>query len=819
MKRIIVILSFAIFCCAGAFAAGVPDSSFSFNGKAFAGFGRGNDSAEKSALCADGSMIVLGRAGRGVSYSYALVKFTPQGAADASFGNDGVVDLNLASFNIPSLYSEAVDLAVGPDCSAYVAGGHGPDMSVGKYSPSGALVQVFDGGETGFLLNGVIQALTIQPDGSVLAVGNQGNEYRDYAVYRYLPSGALDINFGNGGRSYAHMGWKGRPTSIRVESGGKIVVTGSIIPDGSPTPAITQALIARYNFDGSLDGSFNGSGVYVGPARNGRSEVFQKSFTLADGRTLAAGTSSLPDIFNPKKYVFSRFMPNGKPDSFFGSRGTIISTLGTDDRSYIFEYQNNGSLFVGNERAKIYKFDINAGLDLSYGTQGSVALEPYVGVNSLTSSPDGKLVVGGVLFGNRPAPVGNTSDNDMAVLSLNSDGSPDTGFNGVGKASRDIGDNVSLISDVALQADGKIVVAGGLTSYPGSGGFFYGTGVSRYNPDGTPDMTFGDNGKVYLSSSDPRATTSVLGVAAQPDGKILAAGLIGSSGGSNSSGIRVTRFNGDGSLDASFGSGGIFTYMQQGFNAFDIALQPDGKIVVGGFNSNYDFMLMRLTPDGALDPELGGTGIVTTDINSYDTGATMVIQPNGKIILAGASGMYYTDFSMVRFNSNGTLDQTFGRRGKVITNMGAGVESSISSVALTPDGNIVAAGYRRAQTTSGIVVARYTGKGMLDSSFASGGIFKPDAGFESYYFAQSAQVANDGSVFITGGFISNIRILKLTPAGVPDETWAPGGFLNTGIYSGGGYGPDSLLDTEGRLVVSGVGNSGSGFIARFASMP
>lgn len=226
MKRISAIVCIIIFCWGIAPALGVPDVSFNASGRVNAGFGRGSDQVEKTALCADGSVIALGRAGSGLSYSYALAKFTPQGTPDNSFGTGGVVYLNLSSFGIPSLSSDAVGLAVTPDCSAYVAGGHGPDMSVGKYGPTGALVQVYDGGETGFLLNGVAQALAVQPDGSVLVAGFKGNDFGDLAVYRYLPGGALDINFGNGGRSFVDMGLRARPASIRTDNDGKIVITG-----------------------------------------------------------------------------------------------------------------------------------------------------------------------------------------------------------------------------------------------------------------------------------------------------------------------------------------------------------------------------------------------------------------------------------------------------------------------------------------------------------------------------------------------------------------------------------------------------------------
>lgn len=808
----------ALMCGQNALALGVPDSSFGFNGKINAGFGRGSDYFKFTAVAPDGSVIGLGQAGAGLSYKYVLAKFTPQGAPDVSFGNAGIVTLNLSNFNIPGLTFDPVGLVVMPNGFIYVAGGHGPDMSVGKYNAQGQLVQVYDGGETAFLLNGVARALTVEPDGSVLVAGYQGNEFRDYTIYKYTAAGPLDINFGNGGRSFAHMGWKGKPVSIVRDGSGKLLVTGWVIPENSPTPNLSQSLVARFNSNGSLDTSFGSTGVLISPVRAGRSEVFEKCVALKDGRVMAAGTSNVPNESFQRNYVFARFMSNGVPDRFFGARGTIISSFNAqNDYRYVFEYQNDGSLFIANEQSKIYKFTVDGGLDTSFGVQGVSTLNYINSVFAMGVAPDGKLIAGGALWKGSPINSTTNYDNDLLAVRINIDGSLDSSFDGDGAASRDAGNYPAYVNDIALQQDGKIVVVGNLTQVP-SGVATYGTGVARYNPDGVQDISFGSTEPFF--SNNISSLSTILGVEIQPDGKILVAGNLGLTGPSNSPGLKVIRFNSDGTLDGSFGSGGIFSYPVQGSNAFDIALQPDGKILLGGFNHSSDFMLVRLNSDGTFDPQLGGSGIVTTDISGWDGAVTMALQPNGKILLAGCSSQTGTDMSIVRYNANGVLDQTFGRRGKVITGFGIGSESCIRSIALTPNGNIVVSGYRRviqnSSYVSNPVVAQYTGKGQLDNSFANGGIFAPSPMVGNYTLGQSVLVAGDGSILISGGFNQYVQVLRLSPTGVPDTAWGPNGFFNTGILDGNLHGPNSVLDSQGRLVISGTGGAGEGFVARFA---
>ncbi len=808
MRRVLFHLCVLIFCCSlNALALGVPDAGFGLGGIANAGFGRGIDSVWMSALCPDGGVLTLGPS---AANSFAVVKFDPQGAPDASFGNGGVI--NIPRPNLPPhLMSEPVAIKVAADGFIYIAGGHGPDMSVGKYSPGGALVQVFDGGETGYLFNGVAMALDVQADGSVVVAGVQGNEYGRYAVYHYLVNGSLDINFGSGGKSFVKMGWIGKPMSIRAENDGKFVVTGWVIPENSPTPVQSRSLIARYSFDGSLDSSFNTSGVIINPVRGNGSERYQQSFTLPDGRIMAAGTTA-----DGSKLIFSRFNSNGNPDKFFGSRGTVIPALGSGSPNNHYEYLSDGSLFVGTSVFYIYKFGPDGDVDPSFGSQGMVNLPDFhPGILRLSATPNGKLMVAGSRYVGNPTGTGFYPDLDHMVARLNGDGSPDTTFDGDGRASCDVADSSSSINALALAPDGKLVVAGQF--FTSNNSLHYGTGVSRYNEDGTPDLSFANRGKLYFYNFD--FVLNPLGVKVQPDGKIVIAGNIGQTG-SNTSGVRVIRLDMNGAPDSSFGAGGVFTYLQNGLNAFDMSLQNDGKIVLGGYSIGPgpgDFVLMRLNTDGTLDAGFGGgSGVITTDISGHDdVGVSMAIQPNGKILLGGICGQFNSDFCLARYNSNGVLDKTFGRRGVATNDFGTN-NDYLRSVALAPNGNIVATGTRSSAPFSNLIVIRYTSKGLPDSSFATGGVYITPHTAGVFTTNSSARVMSDNSVVVATAKTTNTSILKLTAGGMPDESWAPNGLLNPAISIGGWYAPDCLLDSQERIVISGVGNNG-GYIARFST--
>ena len=205
-----------------------------------------------------------------------------------------------------------------------------------------------------------------------------------------------------------------------------------------------------------------------------------------------------------------------------------------------------------------------------------------------------------------------------------------------------------------------------------------------------------------------------------------------------------------GTLDPTFGSGGIVT-TDVGDYCTTVAIQSDGKIVVAGTGIYVgDFALARFNTDGSLDTGFGADGKVTTDFGSHDTPRSVAVQEDGKIILAGSSA---GDFAIARYNHNGSLDPGFGAAGKVTTDFGA--SETGNSVAVQDDNKIVAAGYSSlgSELGSNFVLARYNSDGSLDTGFGSGG--KVTTSFGGRAYGSSVAVQDDGKIVVAGGSDKN----------------------------------------------------------------
>jgi uncharacterized delta-60 repeat protein len=345
---------------------------------------------------------------------------------------------------------------------------------------------------------------------------------------------------------------------------------------------------------------------------------------------------------------------------------------------------------------------------------------------------------------------------NLAVVRYNADGTLDTTFNGTGKVITPVGTTGSAANSVAIQPDGKIVAAG--YSYNGSS---YRFAVVRYNTNGTLDPTFNGNGIVTtaIGSRIDIAKSVVI----QPDNFIVAAGY--TFNGTNYS-FAVVRYNADGTLHTAFnGTGIVVTPVGTGSSAAaSVAIQPNAKIVAAGevdVGANTQFAVVRYNYDGTLDTSFNTTGIVTTPIGStFDEALSVASQPDNKIVAAGFSsnGSNY-DFALARYNTNGTLDTTFNGAGKITTPLGTG-DDAAASVAIQSGGNIVAAGSSfNGVSTNNFAVARYTTSGALDATFnGTGKVITPVGNSESGAAALAIQgdarvvVAGNGSSGSANGF-------------------------------------------------------------------
>jgi len=409
-------------------------------------------------------------------------------------------------------------------------------------------------------------------------------------------------------------------------------------------------------------------------------------------------------------------------------------------------------------------------------------------------------------------------------------GDLDPTFGTGGMVTTDINRSTDIASSVAVQADGKLVVVG--QTYKNNDFSTEDFVVTRYNTDGTLDNTFGVRGRVRTDFPGLAAVPS--SVVIQADGKIVVAGgafplftFLGN--------FELVRYNSNGSLDTSFGNGGIVTTtFPEGSYAFDVALQPDGKIIAAGtlfvdFNpgdqSDTDFALARYNPDGSLDTSFGSGGTVTTDFfGNEDDAFSVLIQPDGKIVAVGSANnpASFYDFAAVRYLSNGTLDASFGVAGKVSTDFGDQNFDRARSAALQPDGKIVAAGFAISQNggVQNFAVARYTSSGVLDTTFSRDGITQIDFG-NCCQSAMKVLLQTDGKIIAVGGSNGessddDFLLARLNPRGSLDNTFGVAGQVRTsfGDLNGGANG--AALQSDGKIVAVGFQATFSNQFSNFA---
>ena len=297
----------------------------------------------------------------------------------------------------------------------------------------------------------------------------------------------------------------------------------------------------------------------------------------------------------------------------------------------------------------------------------------------------------------------------------------------------------SYASSVAIQGDGKIVVAG--TDFTDGDSYF---AVARYNTNGSPDNTFNGSGQLitdfgFKTSIDAYGDSvsihqqSATTIAIQANGKIVAGGYAFNGLDYD---FAIARYNMDGSPDNTFDNDGRQTTKigSSGDFGYSLAIQSDGKIILAGYTSfgpNNNFAVVRYNINGSLDNSFNGNGKQTANLGSdVQIGNSVAIQSNGKIVVAGYTlNGTYNDFAVARFNTNGSLDNTFDNDGILTTDF-ASSDDYAGSVAIQSDDKIVVAGYSYIYspglTVQHLAVSRYNPDGSLDNSFADNGKLEGD---------------------------------------------------------------------------------------------
>jgi len=440
------------------------------------------------------------------------------------------------------------------------------------------------------------------------------------------------------------------------------------------------------------------------------------------------------------------------------------------------------------------------------------------------------------------------SSTSQAAFDPAQSGALDPNFGSQGKQTTSFSPHNDIAKDLALQTNGKVVLAGFASNTEGNDRDF---ALLRYNSDGNLDTTFSTGGKVRTEFfSEPNKAWQVANaVTIQPDGKIIAAGwtdgtpiyVNGEVVGFNNRIFALARYNTDGTLDKSFDVDGLVTTKlrvdpeSNEDTISDIALQADGKIVVTGWSydavaKGYDFATVRYLSNGALDTSFGAakSGIVLTAIGESDDGANgIVIQPDGKIVVAGMSCNSQNcstvngndDFAFARYNPDGSLDVTFNDDGKasfstaiLIYNDGA------SRVILQPDGRIVAAGGRNKgddnyRQESDFALVRLNANGQLDSSFGQVGWVKTPIGLDRSGATDLAYRA-DGKLMVVGAAMYNtvntsFALAMYNPNGSLDTSFgqAGSGTVTTTFGANPSGANAVMIQPNGYIMVAGSAQS------------
>ncbi|RZL05852.1 MAG: hypothetical protein EOO89_25435, partial [Pedobacter sp.] len=601
-----------------------------------------------------------------------------------------------------------------------------PKNKIARLNTDGSIDQTFSIG-TG--IAGSLETLITQPDGKLIAGGTFTgyNGYPSNNIVRLKPTGEVDSAFTIG------SGPDGMVKFAMLQADGKVIIGGDFISYNN----LPVGRIARLNPDGSLDTSFN-----IGQGAN--LEVVTAA-VQPDGKIIIGGKFT---TFNGQFHVRSiALQPNGK-----------IIIAGE------FGFYNNIA------RGKLARLNSDGTLDVSFNS--AVGIDQSASsslINATAVLPDGKIIIAGN-FSNY-----NSVNGMGSIARLHADGSLDVTFNSLHRV-------YGTVNKLVVQPDNKLMIGGSFIEY----NLIFRGNVARLYPNSAIDPGF-----AHVSGPD----SWIRSINTQPDGKIIVTGWFSDFSDYSRNGI--ARLNTDGTLDTTF---------VPGFNAFgsyhNTAIQPDGKIIaVGGFSSAFGIgvhnNIIRFNTDGSIDtsfhctPGPGGY---------YETVHNVALQPDGKIIIVGAFSDYngITCNRIARLHTDGTLDLTFDSGTGAIKAIGGGIGSlgALYDVKIQSDGKIVIGG--DFQFYNGIprdYIARLHTDGSLDMSF------NPNLVFNARIMVIAIQP--DGKILTGGDYSSAIsgtgNVNRLLTDGTIDNTFISGSAYS-GIYAIEGIN----IQSDGKIIVGGA---------------
>jgi uncharacterized delta-60 repeat protein len=678
-----------------------------------------------------------------------------------------------------------------------------------------------------------------------------------------LAFGSLAHGFGVDGKVVTPLpGVSEAAQAIVRQPDGRLVTVGGV--DGG-------FFVVRHNADGSLDASFGTGGHVVTKFPGGSGEATAVALQT-NGKIVVAGATSRS--LSAGSFALARYNADGTLDPSFDGDGLVTTAFSDGARANAVLIQPDGKIVAAGEMNGAYalaRYNADGSLDTSFDGDGR-ATNDITGFSdaafSVALQADGKIIAAG------GAPYGEATFTAMGVTRYNADGSIDSTFGTSGVTRVKPSDGYAVARAVALQVDGKIVLAGYTRGGFSENSIDYDFAVARLLTNGTPDFAFGSGNIVRTKFADDRHADAANAVVIQPDGKIVAAGAVRYQFGSPLEGsslrtiVGLIRYNPNGTLDTSFGASGKVTAPftdlfaaatspvthDRALAARGVALMPDGKIVTAGQGfypgTKGDIVLTRFNANGSLDDgsaadatpgdSFGANGKVRTDFGllaEANEAAAAAVQPDGRILVAGGGetsrNMGSGQFDLLRYHQNGERDLSFGGGGRasaVFSEAGGLVPAAATSVVVQPNGMAVVAGVVHGGDNSRrffrAALARFTPDGALDPQFGSNGTAV--ATFETLAYAKVA-LQPDGKIVLVSTTASSsdatgqdVIVARYNADGSPDASFdGDGNFaVDFSDLTGGAEGsPDDaghavIVQPDGRIFIGGS-SPGKILLARF----
>ncbi|MES2655497.1 MAG: T9SS type A sorting domain-containing protein [Bacteroidota bacterium] len=398
---------------------------------------------------------------------------------------------------------------------------------------------------------------------------------------------------------------------------------------------------------------------------------------------------------------FLSFSQDGLLDQTFGTNGIALAEGNYAAKGV--SIQTDGKIVTAGSKSDangtdfcIVRLNSDGKLDNTFGTDGVVVVDFSTKTDNAL---DMAIQADGKMIVVGSAIISNHTD--IALIRLNTNGSLDNTFGTNGKVTTNIqGTSNDVASKVVIQADGKIVIIG-------SGGtdMFNANVVARYNTDGSLDNTFDTDGKLLGVSFAPVSLNTLSDIKILADGKFIISGY-------SSNQPAIGKLNADGSFDVAFNTTGKLVISETifGGNVCLVAVQADGKVLMSyGSGTTSELKLLRLQTDGSLDTDFGTAGKASINIGANNDYAMAIkTLSNGKIIVSGSTyvNSSATDFFIARLNSNGSLDNTFGTNGFATTSVTTADGDRAEAMAVQSNGKIIVAG-NKCTGSCNYVVLRY----------------------------------------------------------------------------------------------------------------